>query len=186
MPSISLHLITLNNGCLPQGYGIHLEVRSSFPKGIMLIANLPKASYRGMPIKPIWCIYKFRLVSIKDIKLKHWGKRFTILTMRMALLNKSYKFPNQLQHDTMQCGVACLEMICKYYKKIFCKLFTLFFATVYDSDWNEPHSPANVWMPTTYCVVGKHRSCWRPAPCNILPGMGSACKWRCAVPAELI
>ncbi|MGP1525420.1 cysteine peptidase family C39 domain-containing protein [Prevotella multiformis] len=35
----------------------------------------------------------------------------------MALLNKSYKFPNQLQHDTMQCGVACLEMICKYYKK---------------------------------------------------------------------
>ena len=33
------------------------------------------------------------------------------------MLNKSYKFPNQLQHDTMQCGVACLEMICKYYKK---------------------------------------------------------------------
>jgi len=35
----------------------------------------------------------------------------------MALLNKSYKFPNQLQHDTMQCGVACLEMICEYYNK---------------------------------------------------------------------
>lgn len=33
------------------------------------------------------------------------------------MLNKSYKFPNQLQHDTMQCGVACLEMICEYYNK---------------------------------------------------------------------
>ncbi len=22
-----------------------------------------------------------------------------------------------MQHDTMQCGVACIEMICKYYRK---------------------------------------------------------------------
>lgn len=62
--------------------------------------------------------------------------------MRMALLNKSYKFPNQLQQYTMQCGVACLEMICKYYKKKYSANCSPFFATVYDSDWNEPHSPA--------------------------------------------
>ena len=27
------------------------------------------------------------------------------------------KFPLCLQHDSMQCGVACLQMICKYYGK---------------------------------------------------------------------
>ena len=42
----------------------------------------------------------------------------------------------------MQCGVACLEMICKYYKKNILQIVHLFFVTVYDSDWNEPHSPA--------------------------------------------
>ncbi|MBF1463505.1 cysteine peptidase family C39 domain-containing protein, partial [Prevotella pallens] len=26
-------------------------------------------------------------------------------------------FPNILQYDSMQCGVACLQMICEYYHK---------------------------------------------------------------------
>lgn len=25
------------------------------------------------------------------------------------------KFPFQMQHDSMQCGIACLQMICKFY-----------------------------------------------------------------------
>ena len=35
----------------------------------------------------------------------------------MAFLNKKHKLKKQLQHDTMLCGVACLEMICEYYNK---------------------------------------------------------------------
>lgn len=35
----------------------------------------------------------------------------------MVFLNKKHKFTKQLQHDTMLCGVACLEMICEYYNK---------------------------------------------------------------------
>lgn len=27
------------------------------------------------------------------------------------------KFPLQIQHDSMQCGIACLKMICEFYKK---------------------------------------------------------------------
>lgn len=27
------------------------------------------------------------------------------------------RFPVYLQHDSMQCGIACLQMICKYYGK---------------------------------------------------------------------
>ena len=27
------------------------------------------------------------------------------------------KFPVYIQHDSMQCGIACLQMICKYYGK---------------------------------------------------------------------
>lgn len=27
------------------------------------------------------------------------------------------KFPFQVQHDSMQCGIACLQMVCKFYKK---------------------------------------------------------------------
>lgn len=41
------------------------------------------------------------------------------------------KFPIQIQHDSMQCGIACLQMICKYYGKeyILAQLSELCFAT---------------------------------------------------------
>lgn len=30
-----------------------------------------------------------------------------------------YQFPFYKQYDTMQCGIACLKMICRYYHKIY-------------------------------------------------------------------
>ena len=34
---------------------------------------------------------------------------------------------------------------------------------------NEPGCPEDVLRPATHCVDDKHRSCWCPTPCNILP-----------------
>ena len=41
------------------------------------------------------------------------------------------KFPLYIQHDAMQCGIACLQMICKYYGKEYtlARLSELCFAT---------------------------------------------------------
>ena len=41
------------------------------------------------------------------------------------------KFPVYIQHDSMQCGIACLQMICKYYGKEYtlAELSELCFAT---------------------------------------------------------
>ncbi len=45
----------------------------------------------------------------------------------MAFLNKKHKLKKQLQHDTMLCGVACLEMICEYYLNSAALFFAIYF-----------------------------------------------------------
>ena len=42
-----------------------------------------------------------------------------------------HKFPFYLQHDSMQCGIACLQMICKYFGREYTidSLSNLCFAT---------------------------------------------------------
>ncbi|WP_278970946.1 cysteine peptidase family C39 domain-containing protein [Phocaeicola barnesiae] len=32
-------------------------------------------------------------------------------------MKKRIRFPFIFQHDSMQCGVTCLQMICKYYDR---------------------------------------------------------------------
>jgi len=57
---------------------------------------------------------------------------------------------------------------------------------VYDSERSGTAFSADVLIPGTSCVVGRHQSCWRSAPCHILSGGEPACCWRRAVWAELI
>ena len=58
--------------------------------------------------------------------------------------------------------------------------------TIYDGVRNEPASPADVLRPVTYGVVGRHQPCWRPAPCNILPGRDRLVAGEELLPARLI
>ena len=58
--------------------------------------------------------------------------------------------------------------------------------TVYDNDKKEQAFPADVLMPGTYRVDGRHQPCWRPAPCNILPGRDRLVAGEELLPARLI
>lgn len=79
-----------------------------------------------------------------------------------------HKFPFYLQHDSMQCGIACLQMICKYFGREYSldSLSNLCFATAEGVSLLGINETAN--------MLGLHTTCARattialsdvPLPC---------------------
>jgi ATP-binding cassette subfamily B protein len=68
------------------------------------------------------------------------------------------KYPVFMQHDSMLCGVACLQMICEYYGKSFSQNFL----ERYCSSTNEGVSLLNISDAAS--TIGFHTSCGKATP----------------------